>query len=59
MAAVPRLSSTLRLLADNHRTTEILLQVFSTSQYLTEVLIRDPELLDWLQGGPERGIARP
>ncbi len=36
------------------RTTEILLQVFSTSQYLSEVLIRDPELLDWLQGGPER-----
>ncbi len=47
-------SSTLRELAENPRTTEILLQVFSTSQYLTEVLIRDPELLDWLQGGPER-----
>ena len=35
-------------------TTEILLQVFSTSQYLTEVLVRDPGLLDWLQGGPDR-----
>ena len=54
MAAVPRIETTLGDLADNPRTTEILLQVFSTSQYLTEVLIRDPELLDWLQGGPER-----
>ena len=36
------------------RTTEMLLQVFSTSQYLTEVLIRNPELLTWLQGGPDR-----
>ena len=33
---------------------EILLQVFSTSQYFSEVLIRDPELLDWLRAGPER-----
>ena len=54
MAAVPRIETTLAELAENPRTTEILLQVFSTSQYLTEVLIRDPELLDWLQGGPER-----
>ena len=54
MAAVPRLEATLGDLAENPRTTEIVLQVFSTSQYLTEILIRDPELLDWLQGGPER-----
>ncbi len=33
---------------------EILLQVFSTSHYFSEVLIRDPELLDWLRAGPVR-----
>ena len=54
MAAVPRIDCTLDELANNVRTTEILLFVFSTSQYLSEVLIRDPELLGWLQGGPER-----
>jgi [glutamine synthetase] adenylyltransferase / [glutamine synthetase]-adenylyl-L-tyrosine phosphorylase len=54
MAALPRIETALGELAENPRTTEVLLQVFSTSQYLTEVLIRDPELLDWLQGGPDR-----
>ena len=54
IAAVPRSETTLRHLAENPRTTEVLLQVFSTSQYLSEIMIRDPELLDWLQGGPER-----
>ena len=41
-------------LAENIKTTEILLHVFSTSQYLSEVLIRDPGLLGWLQAGAER-----
>ncbi len=54
LAAVPRLSSTLRDLAGDNRMAEILLQVFSTSHYFSEVLIRDPELLDWLRAGPER-----
>src|SRR5262249_43951314 len=36
------------------RTIEILLQVFSTSQYFSEVLIRDPELFDWLRAGAGR-----
>ncbi len=45
---------TLRKLAENSKTTEILLQVFSTSQYLSDVLIRDPGLLDWLQQGADR-----
>jgi glutamate-ammonia-ligase adenylyltransferase len=53
-AAVPRIEATLRQLAEHPRATEILVQVFSTSQYLSEVMIRDAELLDWLQGGPER-----
>jgi glutamate-ammonia-ligase adenylyltransferase len=54
MAAVPRIETVLENLAGHPRTTEILLQVFSTSQYLTEVMIRSPELLDWLQSGPDR-----
>ena len=36
------------------RTTEILVQLFSTSQYFSELMIRDPALLDWLRGGAER-----
>src|SRR3954452_11187827 len=54
LAAVPRFDQTLDELASDARTTEILLQVFSTSQYYGEVLIRDPELFDWLQAGAER-----
>ena len=45
LGAVRRLDETLDQLAGEARTTEILLQVFSTSQYFSEVLIRDPELL--------------
>jgi [glutamine synthetase] adenylyltransferase / [glutamine synthetase]-adenylyl-L-tyrosine phosphorylase len=54
LAAVPWLSATLRDLAGDTRTAEILLQVFSTSHYFSEVLIRDPDLLEWLRAGPER-----
>jgi glutamate-ammonia-ligase adenylyltransferase len=54
VAATPAIGATLARLAEDHRATEILLQVFSTSQYFSEVLIRDPELLDWLRSGPER-----
>jgi glutamate-ammonia-ligase adenylyltransferase len=54
LAAVPRLGTTLGDLAGDTRMAEILLQVFSTSHYFSEVLIRDPLLLDWLRAGPER-----
>ena len=54
LAAVPRQSSTLRVLAGDTRMAEILLQVFSASHYFSGVLIRDPPLLDWLRAGPER-----
>lgn len=43
-----------RKLAENPKTAEILLQVFSTSQHFSELLIREPALIDWLQGGAER-----
>lgn len=45
---------TLALLAASDRTAEIALQLFSTSQYLSELLIREPSLLDWLRAGAER-----
>ena len=54
LAAVPSLGTTLRDLAGDSRMAEILLQVFSASHYFSEVLIRDPALLDWLRSGPER-----
>jgi glutamate-ammonia-ligase adenylyltransferase len=54
LAAVPAIERSLQDLAEQPRTTEVLLQVFSTSQYLSEVLIRDTELLGWLKRGPER-----
>ena len=54
VAGQPDPEPTLCKLAENIKTTEILLHVFSTSQYLSEVLIRDPGLLGWLQAGAER-----
>ena len=41
-------------LAKNPRTTDVLVQIFSTSQYFSELIIRDPGVLDWLRGGAER-----
>ncbi len=43
----------LRLLIEHPRTTEVLVQLFSTSQHFSELMIRDPALLDWLRGGAE------
>lgn len=54
VSAGPKPGTTLGNLVSNPRTTEILLQVFSTSQYLSDVLIREPALIDWLQAGAER-----
>jgi glutamate-ammonia-ligase adenylyltransferase len=49
VAASRRPGAALRVLAENPRTTEVLVQLFSTSQHFSELLIRDPALLDWLQ----------
>ncbi|AMV38922.1 bifunctional [glutamate--ammonia ligase]-adenylyl-L-tyrosine phosphorylase/[glutamate--ammonia-ligase] adenylyltransferase [Planctomyces sp. SH-PL62] len=54
VAALSDPAAGLARLADRPRTTEILLQVFSTSQHLGELLIRSPDLIDWLQSGAER-----
>jgi glutamate-ammonia-ligase adenylyltransferase len=44
----------LATLVDQPRTTEILVQLFSTSQHFSELLIRDPAALEWLRHGAER-----
>lgn len=54
VAALPDPVAGLDRLISRPRTVEILLQVFSTSQHLSELLIRRPELIDWLQAGAER-----
>jgi glutamate-ammonia-ligase adenylyltransferase len=54
VAACPRPDEALDLLADSARTAEVLLQLFSTSQHFSELMIRDPSLLDWLRSGAGR-----
>jgi glutamate-ammonia-ligase adenylyltransferase len=54
IASRPHPQSPIHKLAESPKTTEILLQVFSTSQHFSEILIRDPALLDWLQRKAER-----
>ncbi|AGA30066.1 bifunctional [glutamate--ammonia ligase]-adenylyl-L-tyrosine phosphorylase/[glutamate--ammonia-ligase] adenylyltransferase [Singulisphaera acidiphila] len=54
VSACPDPDATLKLLAANPRTTEILVQLFSTSQHFSELMIRDPGLLDWLRGEADR-----
>ena len=56
-AARSRRRSSRRLVAST-RTTGDLVQLFSTSQHLSELLIRDPALLDWLRAGPDGATAR-
>jgi glutamate-ammonia-ligase adenylyltransferase len=54
IASRPRPEPPLHKLAANPKTTETLLHVFSTSQHFSELLIRDPALIEWLQGKAER-----
>ena len=54
ISACPDPRPSLALLADYPRTTEVLVQLFSTSQHFSEVMISDPSLLDWLRAGPVR-----
>ena len=53
-ASGPDGRAALESLPGNPRTTDVLVQLFSTSQYFSELLIRDPRALDWLRGGAER-----
>jgi glutamate-ammonia-ligase adenylyltransferase len=54
IAATQNAAETLRTLGERPRTTEVLVQLLSTSQYFSELLIRDPAALDWLRAGAER-----
>ena len=45
---VPDAAATLRFLADNPRAVEILVKLFVNSQFLTEILLRNPEYLERL-----------
>jgi glutamate-ammonia-ligase adenylyltransferase len=54
IAAAPDPGATLDALATNARAAEIAVQLFSTSQFFTELMIRDPGLLDWLRAGAGR-----
>ena len=55
VAASPTMpEATLEALATSPRSAEIAVQLFSTSQFFSELMIRDPALLDWLRGGADR-----
>jgi glutamate-ammonia-ligase adenylyltransferase len=54
VAASPNPERTLEALATSARSAEIALQLFSTSQFFSELMIREPALLDWLRGGADR-----
>ncbi len=54
VASSPTPEATLEGLAANPRATEIAVQLFSTSQFFSELMIREPGLLDWLRGGADR-----
>jgi glutamate-ammonia-ligase adenylyltransferase len=51
ISAGSRPEETARLVVGSPRTTEIALQLLSTSQYFSELMIGDPSLLGWLRGG--------
>jgi len=54
VSACPDPSQRIALLSSQPRTTEILVQLLSTSQYFSEMLIREPGLLEWLRAGADR-----
>lgn len=45
---------TLQGLVEHPKAVEIAVQLFSTSQFFSELMIRDPALLDWLRAGADR-----
>jgi len=54
VAASPEPASTLASLVAHPKAVEIAVQLFSTSQFFSELMIRDPSLLDWLRAGADR-----
>jgi glutamate-ammonia-ligase adenylyltransferase len=43
-----------RIVVSSPRTAEVAIQLFSTSQYFSELMIRDPDQLGWLRGSTDR-----
>jgi glutamate-ammonia-ligase adenylyltransferase len=54
IAAAAHPEAMLGMLALDPRTFEVLLQLFSASQYFSDQMIGDPELIYWLRAGAER-----
>ncbi len=54
VAACPKPEAMVKQLVENPRTTEILVQLFSTSQHFSDLMIREPGLLDWLRTAERR-----
>ena len=54
VAASPNPEATLGELVEHPKAVEIAVQLFSTSQFFSELMIRDPGLLDWLRAGADR-----
>ncbi|GAC1468610.1 MAG: [glutamate--ammonia-ligase] adenylyltransferase [Isosphaeraceae bacterium] len=54
IAACPEPAQTLALFSTSSRAPEIAVQIFSSSQHLSDLLIREPPLLDWLCSRPAR-----
>jgi glutamate-ammonia-ligase adenylyltransferase len=54
LAASPAPATALAALARGPATTAALFQLFSTSQFFSDVLIGDPAIVDWLRAGPGR-----
>ena len=51
-------AATIAKLAVESRTVEVLAQLFGTSQFLGDLLIREPTWLSWLLAGAESALAR-
>ena len=54
VAACPDPGGMIAHLVENPRAIDIVVQLFSTSQFFSELMIRDPALLDWLRAGADR-----
>ena len=54
VAASAQPEATLAGLVEHPKAVEIAVQLFSTSQFFSELMIRDPSLLDWLRAGADR-----
>ncbi len=54
LAAGPDADAAARALVESPRTAEVAVQLFSTSQYFSDLVIQKPWLLGWLRAGGER-----